>query len=307
MRSISLARQMSLSKGSLPYTLQVHRRDLSRLQEQLATGRRVNRASDDAGAYAQARRLEVLIDRYDQYERSLTTAQAWVVATQDALDDLAELFTTAQEEGIQAANDSLSDEDRDALAASLENMFQEVLDRLNTRLGEEYLFAGTNTTVRPFEQDFSGTADGAGVTYYGNGGARLRAVGPDLDVGVNLTGQRVLDTGQGFTITEAFQGLIDAIRTHDSAQIQTALDNVITARDHLLDMGTEAGNLANRLDRAGEYLRDARFEFERRRSAHEDADLAETITELQRTQTNLQATLQVMASLNQTTLLDFLR
>ena len=73
--------------------------------------------------------------------------------TQDNLNTLADLFTSAHEEAIQAANDTLSDEDREAIASSLESSLSEILDVLNTRVDDEYLFAGTNTTVRPFEQD----------------------------------------------------------------------------------------------------------------------------------------------------------
>ncbi len=306
MRSINLARQISLDGVSLKRMLQVRQRDLAGYREQLSTGLRVNRPSDDAPSFARARKLEVITNRYDQYEQSIASAQSWVNHTQDNLSALADLFTSAHEEGIQAANDTLSDEDREALASSLESSLAEVLDVLNTKVGDEYLFAGTNTTVQPFEQDGSATADGAGVTYYGNDDGRTRAVGPDTDLDVNITGQRILDTGSGFTVTEAFQGLIDAVRTNDATQIDTALGDLITARDHLLDTATEAGNLANRLDRINVQIGSARIEFESRRSHYEDADITEVILDLNRTETSLQATLQMVASIQQNTLLNFI-
>ncbi len=306
MRSINLARQISLDSVSLERMLQVRQRDLAGYREQLSTGLRVNRPSDDAPSFARARKLEVITNRYDQYEQSIVNAQSWVNHTQDNLGTLADLFTSAHEEGIQAANDTLSDEDREAIASSLESSLAEVLDVLNTKVGDEYLFAGTNTTVQPFEQDGSATADGAGVTYYGNDDGRTRAVGPDTDLDVNITGQRILDTGSGFTVTEAFQGLIDAIRTNDTTQIDTALGDLITARDHLLDTATEAGNLANRLDRINDQIGTARIEFESRRSYYEDADITEVILDLNRTETSLQATLQMVASIQQNTLLNFI-
>lgn len=307
MRSITLARQISLDSVSLERMLQVRQRDLAGYREQLSTGLRVNRPSDDAQSFSRARKLEVITNRYDQYEQSIVTAQSWVDHTQENLNTLADLFTSAHEEAIQAANDTLTDEDREAIASSLESSLAEVLDVLNTKVGDEYLFAGTNTTVRPFEQDGSATSDGAGITYYGNDDGRTRAVGPDVDLDVNITGQRILDTGSGFTITEAFQGLIDAVRTNDATQIDTALGDLITARDHILDTATEAGNLANRLDRINDQLGAARIEFESQRSYYEDADVTEVVLELNRTETSLQATLQMMATIQQNTLLDFIR
>ena len=285
----------------------MRQRDLAGYQEQLATGLRVNRPSDDAQDYSRARKLEVLTNRYDQYERSIVAAQSWVDHSQENLTLLADLFTNAHEDGIQAANDTLSDDDRDALASSLETTLAEVLDVLNTKVGDEYLFAGTNTTVKPFEQDGSATADAAGITYYGNDAARARAVGPDLELDVNITGAHVLDTGKGFTITEAFQGLIDAVRTYDAEQIDTALADVISARDHLLDVATEAGNKAVRLDQINGQLQSARIEFESQRSYYEDADITEVALDMSRAETSLQATLQMMADIQQNTLLDYLR
>lgn len=307
MRSISLTRQISLDRVSLERSLQVRQRELAGYREQLATGLRVNRPSDDAPSFARARKLETLTNRYDQYERSIVSAQSWVDHTQENLTLLADLFTGAYEEGVQAANDTLSDDDREALASTLESTLTEVLDVLNTRVDDEYLFAGTNTTVQPFEQDGSATADGAGITYYGNDEDRTRAVGPDVDLDVNITGERVLDTGNGYTITEAFQGLIDAIRTNDASQIDTALADVIEARDHILDTASEAGNKANRLEQINGQLSSARIAFESQRSYYEDADITEVALEMNRAETSLQATLQMMATIQQNTLLDFIR
>jgi flagellar hook-associated protein 3 FlgL len=298
---------MALNRIGLERTVEQKRQEQARLLSEMATGLRVQRASDDAAAFGKARRMEGLAQRYEQYQQSIDDANAWTDHTQATLDDLAGLFTQAYEEGIQALNDTASTDDREALASTIESLIAPVIDLLNAKDGDEYLFAGTNTTVRPFVQDSAAGSDAAGVSYYGNAFDRTRAVGPGTTLAVGIPGSRVFDPGAGYTLTDSLRELADALRTGDTTQMQTTLDQVIVARDHLLHLGTEAGTLANRLDTTYDYLDQALLETEEQRTHAEDADLTETILNLEKNQTGLQAALQALATVQQQTLLDYLR
>ncbi|MFQ5571897.1 MAG: flagellin [Rhodothermales bacterium] len=301
MESINLSRERSLYRAAAERSLQAGQHKMARLQERLSTGLRVNRASDDASAFAQARKFEGLSDRYAQYLQSIDAANLWTDQTQDALDGLAERFTTIYERGIRARSNVLDADDRDTQAGLIEDMVDEILDVLNMNEGGEYLFAGTRTTVQPFD------VVAGSVVYNGNTGGRTRQIGDNLRLDINITGDRILDTGAGYSITDSLQNLADAIRTNDPAQLDTALDQVITARDHVIELGAEAGGIANRLDTAATQLREATLRVDARRSQLEDADLAETIMEFQRAQTDYQAALKVTGSVLQMSLVDFLR
>lgn len=301
MMPINLSRERSLSTTGSERALQTLQRDLARFQEQMSTGLRVNRASDDATAFAQARKMERLNNRYEQYLRSIDSSHSWVNHTQDNLDEIADRITEAYERGIRAASNVYDPADRDAEATRLEGIIDEVVDLLNARDGDEYIFAGSRSTARPFD-----IVAGA-VVYNGNGAGRTRRIGDDQQIDINISGDRVLDTGAGFTITQSIQDLADAVRSGDPAQLQTGLDRIITARDHVFDLGAEAGGIANRLDLAATQLRDASLRVESQRSQFEDVDMTEAIMEYQRAQTGYQAALKVTASVLQTSLLDYLR
>ncbi len=299
--NISFTREKSLHTAFASRSLAGRQRELARLQEQLSTGLRVNRASDDPTAFAEARQMERLGLRYEQHQRALDGARLWTNHTQDALDDLTGLFADASARGLQASSDALSPEGREAIAQSLEQLRDTVVDRLNARVGNDYLFAGTSTEGAPFEE-----AAGA-ITYQGNSEGRARQVGDDLRLDVSLPGNRVLDTGEGFTVTEALNEMIAAARSGDGAQLEAALERVETARGHLAGLGAEAGGTATRLDQAEGQLRQASLLVEGRRSTLEDADLAETYMRFQQVQTGVQAALKVTAATLQTSLLDYLR
>lgn len=298
---VNLARERSLYTAFSRYAVQARETELARIQEQLSSGQRVLRPSDDPSAFTEARHMEVLSDRYNQFVRSIQSSQSWVDHTQEGLDALSELFTEAYENGVRIHNATFSAGDREAEATRLERVMENVVDILNTQANGEYVFAGTRTTVKPF--DFAGVV----VNYDGDGGARERYIGRALKMDINIDGMRLHDTGQGYTITGAMQDLIDAVRSGDAGQMDTALQEMIVARNHVIDLGGEAGSMANRLELASNQLRDATFMVESRRSELEDLDFAEALAALQQTQVGLQAAVRVASTVLNTTLLDYLR
>ncbi len=304
MPSINLARERALYTAFSDHAVQSRQMELARLQEQLSSGRRVLRASDDPSAFTEARQMELLTNRYGQYLRSITSSSSWVDHTQDGLDRLAELFTEAYERGLRINNATFSDDDREAEAQKLEAILENVVDVMNARSGDEYVFAGSRTTVKPFVQD-----DGPPpvVNYEGNAGARERHIGRDLSMNVNVDGQRMHDTGEGYTITEALQSLIDGLRSGEPDDVEAAIERVIVARDHVIDLGGAAGAMANRLELAEAQLRDTSALAEVRRSEMEDLDFAEATIDFQKTQIALQAAVKVASAVLNTTLLDYLR
>ena len=114
MTSINLSRERSLSTAASDRALQMVRRDLARVQEQMSTGLRVNRASDDVPAFIEARQMEKLSNRYTQYLRSISSTQSWVDHTQDALDSIADRIAEAFERGIRANSHVYDADDREA-------------------------------------------------------------------------------------------------------------------------------------------------------------------------------------------------
>lgn len=300
--SQTLARQMAVYGSASERAIPMARRDLAGLEEQLATGRRVNRASDDPSAFGQARRLEHLEQRYDGFLETNGDARLWIDATQSALANLTELVTTAQEELTRANTGTFNTDDHAIVAGKLRALLAEGVDTLNQKVGEEYLFAGNRTDVQPFNAD--GTPNAPLLADLG--GDRTRQVAPGTLLKINASGEQVQDTGAGFTVTEALNNAI-AILEGGPGTLDAALGDVLTARDHLLNQSTAVGENARRLDTAEVQVQDAKIIAASRRSGLEDADFAEVAMQLQQKQGMMEAALRVTASTNQMTLLDYIR
>jgi len=306
MSNVSIAQTQSLFSGVISEDVPELQRNISRLREQISSGTRVSRPSDAPDTFAVAEQMETLGNRLARHEESIEAARPFVDRTQQELEGLAELFTQARENGVQAANDSMSDEDREAIAQELESLKAEVVDRLNTQHNGEFLFAGNRTDTQPFNQD--GTVNGGTPDDFA--GLRKRPIGRDQKLTVNITGKELhqVDGDPNKTITGALDGLIEAVRPNNGTNdIQTALADVENAQDHVINKGAKAGTIERRLSAAKDQLKAAKLNVESRRSNVEDTNFAKTVSELQQKQTQLQAALRATASSQQTSLVDFLR
>jgi flagellar hook-associated protein 3 FlgL len=282
--------------------IHAQQRDLAKVREEMVTGLKVNRPSDNPVAFEQARNAATLTDRYTNYLSSVENARMWVDRTEQSLDHLNELLAQAKEEGLRAANSFRSNTDLDAIAARLEGLLAEMVDTMNTKSGNEHLFAGARTGLPPFDANGQPTADVQDL-----GGARVRQIGPGSPMQINVSGEQLFNVNADLTLTAGIQGLIDAIRDRDMDAMSSSIGDVETSREHVALLGTETGSRARRLSLAETNLREATLISEADRSRHEDADMIDTAMRLQKSQAGLQAAMQVTAMSLQTSILDFLR
>ena len=298
MRPLSLSLERSLAASTPERAVYQLRHTLAQYQEQMATGLRVNRPSDDPMAFEQARNWEAYSGRLDQHLEAVASARLWVDHTASALNDLAEYATEAYETGLQGLNGTLSDDERSVLADRVDVLIGQIVDRLNSQANDEYIFGGNRTDQPPFADD--GTPAAADLS-----GQRVRRIGPGVDLAINISGDRVQDIGGGQTAVGALQALSAALRgTGDSTGV---MDEVVAARDHFITLGSQVGEIGRRLSDAEVQLSDAKLQSEQRRSQYEDADFFEVASGLQQKQGQLEAALQTMATLKQHSLLDYLR
>ncbi|MBO6575828.1 MAG: hypothetical protein JJ896_12560 [Rhodothermales bacterium] len=299
-------RQINLSRDTLQRNLRARNAEHARLNEELATGQKIRRSSDDPTGFGIARRLDSFERQYDQILRSVDSATSWTNSTQDTLDDIVNLVTSAYEEGIRGANATLGADGREMVADRVGHILEEVVERLNTRTADGYIFAGTNTTQKPFVLDNAAGSDGAGVSYYGNAASQERTVGIEMRMSVGIAGARMTGSG-GVAITEALGALRDALDADDSTAIESAIADVTTARDHMIKLAAEAGTAGERLHHLREQASEIKLRVVEQRSGIEDADLAETVTEIQKNQTGIQAAMRALASVYEYSILNYLR
>lgn len=145
--------------------LQLRQRELQESQQKLASGKRVERASDDPAAAARAERALAAIGRQDANQRALDASRNVLTLTEGALGDANELMQQVRETLVAAGNASYSDTERAGLAERLRALRDQLLAAANRGDGSGgYLFAGQGAAEPPFV-DAAG-----GVVFRGSAG-----------------------------------------------------------------------------------------------------------------------------------------
>lgn len=127
--------------------------------EQMATGQKVNRPSDDPIAASQAVVISQAQAQNTQYATARTFATQKVSLEESVLQQVTTAITGAQGTIVKAGNGSLSDDDRASLATELQGYRDQLLNLANSTDGNgRYIFAGYKTQNPPY--DANGTYSG---------------------------------------------------------------------------------------------------------------------------------------------------
>lgn len=276
---------------------------LADIQSQVSSGQSINRPSDDPLKVARSLAMMTRRDDLSQYESNLNQAVAWTEGSETAMASVSELVTRARTLIVQGANSANGQAERDKIVGELTGIIDAVKTQANTKLGEEYLFAGSDTLTIPY-------ALGASDVYAGNTGQVIRQAAPAVTMAVNEVGSGVFgnDTsGLLKTLRDAVAHLsagtpadIELLRTTDLNNLDIDASTVVTARAR---MGELQERFEFNLDRLGE-LQDANAEL---LSFTRDTDYGAAIIEYQTRQAALEAALKTGQGVVSQSLVDFLR
>ena len=128
--------------------------------EQMSTGKRVNRPSDDPIAASQAVVLSQAQSENSQYTLARSFATQRVGLEESVLGQVTTALQSAQDKIVYAGNGSLSDNDRSSIATDLQGIRDQLVNLANSTDGNgRYIFAGYKTDAPAFDQT-TGKYDG---------------------------------------------------------------------------------------------------------------------------------------------------
>jgi flagellar hook-associated protein 3 FlgL len=273
---------------------------LGRTHEKLSSGKSLTRPSDDPFATSRALqfRSDLAVNR--QYQRNVAEAASWQGVADTALDKISNYIGRARELLLQGANGSAGPSERSAIAKELEQIVDAVKSEANAQYAGRFVFAGTDTTTRPY-------TPGGADAYAGNAATISVDIGPGVQLPLNIPGSSVVGdgtTGLIFALREAITDLnagnVTDLQTVDIVALRAASDNVAELRAVI-------GARTNRLETADERLRELEEAATVLLSETEDADMARTLTDLSMQQAVYQSALKSGAQIIQPSLIDFLR
>ena len=273
---------------------------LSDTQERVATGRRINRPSDDPFGTSRSIAAHGTLDTVSQQQRTITLARSELASTESVLTSVGDVVGRAQELAVQADSGALDGAARRQIAAEVNQLLSEAVTLGNTSYAGRHIFAGQQTQTAPFVEDVPGNA--SAVTYAGDNGSIQREISDGEQMPVNLQGNAIF--------TPLFNSLIafrDALNPNDLSAIGSASTNMGTSLDTVLQARGEIGARTRHLDLADTRLQDVTLQLQTNISGIEEADITKEVVDMQTRETGLQAALAATGRSLTTSLLDFLR
>jgi flagellar hook-associated protein 3 FlgL len=267
---------------------------MEELQDQITSGTRLRKPSDDPVGVARALKFQEGLDQADQHLRNVDHASAWLNATDVALDGAGDVVQRARELALRATNVLMS-RDLATVRAEVQQLQQQALNLANARYGAHHLFSGTRSDQAAYNIPSSGG-------YQGDSGTVVRDVSPGVTMGININGGSVFDS-----IFDALAGLESALGANSLSGVQTSLDNLDGALDVVVTARAQVGAKVNRLESMKGRLEEIQVSLTRLLSETRDVDMAEAITAFSVQENVYKASLAAAAKAMQPSLLDYLR
>lgn len=299
--AITRITQNMLSQRSLG-SLQANLGRMARTQEQLSTGRVINRPSDSPTGTTSAMRLRDAVSNAQQHQRSAQDGLAWLGTVDTTLTSVTDQTRDARDTALQGANSgSLGPASRNALAATIDQLRQSLLSDANAKYLGRPVFGGVTSGPAAYQDNGSG-----GVSYVGTPGAVNRTIADGVSVRVDQDGASVFGSGSN-TVFDHLSALSTALRAGNGAAISTGIGQLNSDLDRMISVHAEVGTRYKRVDAANQTSADTELTLKASLSEVEDADLPKVVVDLQMQQAAYQASLAATARVQQPSLLDFLR
>jgi flagellar hook-associated protein 3 FlgL len=279
---------------------------LGKYQDQLATGKKINRPSDDPVVAMKGMIYRTNLTEVEQYKRNFSEAYSWIENSDAALDQATQALQRIRELVVQASNDTYEASQRAAISEEIKQLTEHLASIANTKVEDKYIFNGTDTLKQPV--DLSQTPP---VVSKNTDEIKIE-LSKGIYIPVNVNPTKVFNydnTAKGnglFSDLEFLNNdLNDATKSgKDISQYLSYIDQHI---NNLLNARAELGARMNRIELMEERVDQQEVIANRMLSDNEDADIERVIIDLKTQESVHRAALGVGARIIQPTLLDFLR
>lgn len=291
---MSRVTQQSIASSTLA-NLQLALGRVSQTQEQLSSGRLINRPSDSPTGTVSALQLRAETASTEQYARNAQDGLDWLGTADSALTTSLSTLNRARDLVVAARSGAASPASREALATEVEQLRGHLLSLANSSFGGRPVFAGTAGTDVAFRPD---------GTYAGDAGSVERRIGPATTLRVDTPGEAAFGpNGQVFALLED----IAADLRSGAPTLGARLDDLDAAHGRMLtavaDVGARYARLVATQQTADSRLLDLRSSL----AEVESVDLPKAVMDLQIQEVAYQAALGSSAKVLQPSLMDYLR
>ncbi|HAG91881.1 MAG TPA: flagellin FliC [Bdellovibrionales bacterium] len=260
----------NLASISAQKTMASSQREIQKSFAQLSSGSRITKAADDAAGLSISETLKSTIRGYGQAQRNSNDGISMVQVAEGGLGEISNILTRMRELGVQAASDTVGDDERGFINKEVQQLKDEV-ERIaqSTRYGDSKLLNGEGQNYA-FQVDINNDDFADRISF---------------------------DASQLEATTAALS--IDSFDFSDKESARAALETLDDSQKMVNGQRATLGAIQNRLVSTSENLGVAIQNFSAANSAIRDTDMAESTANLSKNNILLNASVGVLAQANQ--------
>ncbi len=133
------------------YDTQQNLSRMNKINEQINSGKVVNRVSDDPHKAIRIMNMNNEIKYTEKYNYNIDETVGWMNNTDASLENFGNLLKDIKDNIIKVGNGTYSQEEMKALNAEMNEKIKEIADVLNTTHGGKYMFGGSNVEEAPIK------------------------------------------------------------------------------------------------------------------------------------------------------------
>jgi flagellar hook-associated protein 3 FlgL len=288
----------------------------NRLQNQAATGQRIQLPEDDPTAMRRVLGLQSESGALAQYQSNIQRLHDYSQVSYDAVHSIKGLLDRAGEIAT-LADGTKSQEELNTYATEVEQLLEQGIQLANTQHNGDYLFSGTRNDAPPYVTTKDADGNVTSVTYQGNDKVASSEIAEGVTISSMTIGENTTGVGPRGLITDSRSGadffnhliaLRDNLKSGSTAAItSTDSKNLGNDEENMLIQYGNIGAVQARLEAAAGISRTRSQSVETLISKEADADLSQTLVRLNQTQNAYQAAIQSAGTILNQSLLDYIR
>jgi len=165
--------------NNVSYALYLHSIEMARLQEQTATGSRINRPSDDPSTAYRVITLNSQENSLENYLNNISDMIGTLEMSSTVIQEIEATITETKVRLTQVIGGIYHEDTKERVAEGINDLLEQVVSLANTKYMGQYLFGGNNTTSAPYLVERS-NGQITSVTYQGDFENRQVEVAPGI-------------------------------------------------------------------------------------------------------------------------------
>jgi flagellar hook-associated protein 3 FlgL len=296
--------------------LQTSYQNLTKLEQEAATGYKINQPSDNPAGTSEILSLNAQVGRYQQYANNANDGDGWLGAADTTLSQVTTALNQVQTDIEQGANSTATDTtSQAALAQDVLTIKQSLISAASTTYNNRPIFSGTYGTAPYPAASAPGVSDPTSSSYnpatayaYAGGSTPVtRVVAPGQTLNVSLTADQVFGSGSSSVFalldkisTDLSSGNSTALSGTDLQQLHSAMNTVVQAHG-------QVGSLDAAIVQANSNAQSKITTLQSQVATLRDASEDQVISEFDLASTAYQAALATTAKVIQPSLAQFLQ